>query len=160
MLKVKNISRLFVGLFCAFFLAQAQSFAAVPSDAQEVISANNLRELQLKKTKIIIYDARDKISYDQGHIQGAVLPLDTDYYRELALFQSGVIPKGPDADKALGVAMKKVPKNARIVTYCNANCGASKVLQLKLVNLGFTDVRVMAEGYQVWESKGYPVVKK
>ena len=161
MFKVNGIIRLFGGLLCVFLFTQGQCFATPAAvDPKEVISAVELRELQLKKTRFIIFDARDKKSYDVGHIKDAVLPLDEDYYRQQELFRNGIIPTGPDPDKVLGQAMKKIKKNAQIVTYCNANCGASKVLQLKLVNLGYANVRVMTEGYQVWEAKGYPVVKK
>ena len=70
-----------------------------------------------------------------------------------------MIPSAPDHDSALAVAMKDTPKDKAIVTYCNTDCQASVSLLLSLKALGFSRVRAMEEGFQVWEKKGYPVTR-
>lgn len=127
---------------------------------EELIQADTLKSLMDKKTKLVILDARSKKSYDEAHIQGALLPLTKDYYEKEELFRVGILPAAPDRDKDLAEAMKQYPKNSKIVTYCNDDCQASSVLLLQIKRLGFSDVHALDEGFQTWESKGYPVTRE
>lgn len=127
-------------------------------DTREIISIEELQALMNKKSNILIFDARGKTVYDQGHIEGATLPMPLVYYQEKQLLANGVIGKPFDVDTSLMDKMKDTPKDALIVTYCNSNCNASANLLRRLQRLGFTNVRSMEEGYQGWEKAGHPVV--
>ena len=100
----------------------------------EIISADELRQKQTSGTVFLLLDARGLPSYTQQHIEGALHGDSTP--------------------------MEDIPKDRPIVTYCNANCSVSASLLYKLKQKGFTDVRAMVEGIQIWEKKGYPVIKK
>lgn len=125
---------------------------------EEILTADQLKaELDLKD--LLILDARNLKSYENGHIQGAQMPRPVEYFQQEELFRQGLAKTAPDQDAALVEWTKDIPKDRPIVTYCNSNCHASAVLTLRLKQLGFTRVRSMEEGYQVWEEKGYPVIK-
>lgn len=127
--------------------------------AEDVISADELRQWQLRAADFTLFDARSRTDYDLNHIEGAVLPLPLSHYQALERFRAGVSPAPPDLDAALGKAMEAVPKDRSIVTYCSVDCGASRALRDQLKAMGFLDVRSMEEGIQTWEAKGFPVVK-
>ena len=156
----KMKERIFYGVFffviiCSFGTA-ANIFAEEPAAEnlslelrpQEIISMEELRELRNKKMDILIFDARSKEAYDQGHIQGAVLPLPMMYYQEKQLLAAGVISRPFDANQSLAEAMKEYPRGIPIVTYCNNNCKASAGLLRRLQKIGFTNIRSMEAGYQ------------
>ena len=136
------------------------------SEAQKHLSSNikeegsitpeALSSLLKEGNAIVIFDARTANEYRQQHIAGAVLPLDEDYYRRQALFQQKVIPQPPSQAQALARNQKKLPKDTRIVTYCNRKCALSKQLKKQLEGLGFTNVQWLAGGINDWQDKGYP----
>lgn len=124
----------------------------------ERIDADGLYRLRERLGgRLILYDARSRRSYEEGHIEGARLPLTDRFYQEQELFRLKVTQTPPDMDAALVSAVEGLDRTNPIVTYCDAECGASKVLLAKLKNLGFTDVRALEGGYQSWAEKGYPV---
>ena len=126
----------------------------------EILSSDKLKQMIDHGEKFVLFDARDKRSYDGLHIRGAALPRTDEYYRQEELFRTNTVPHPPDGDAALKAAMEKFTHDTPIVTYCNSNCHASAALALHLKALGFTNVRSMEEGVQAWEKKGYPVEKK
>lgn len=124
----------------------------------ERIDADGLYRLRERLGgRLILYDARSRRSYEEGHIEGARLPLTDRFYQEQELFRLKVTQTPPDMDAALVSAVEGLDRSSPIVTYCDAECGASKVLLAKLKNLGFTDVRALEGGYQSWAERGYPV---
>lgn len=140
--------------------------APAPSESQvstqglpveEVISAEDLRKMQLENRNFLLFDARSKKSYDLAHIKGAILPLPTEYYRQMDLYLAKIVMVSPDSDKALKEATASYAPDMEIVTYCNKNCGASAHLLIQLKRLGFTRVKAMVEGIDVWMDRGYPV---
>jgi periplasmic divalent cation tolerance protein len=132
--------------------------AAAPAFAGEAgISADELRQLQIRKVPLILFDARSKADYDQSHIEGAVLPIPESYYEEMKKFRAQLIQAPPDFDAALLRATTSIPRETRIVTYCNVHCSAAELLAKQLKSLGFENVSFMKEGIQAWAAKGYPV---
>lgn len=123
----------------------------------ELISVDELRDLQIKQTDFVLFDARARRSYQTAHIEGAVLPLTSAYYTQDELFRNKIIASAPDRAKALSEATQNYSKDTPIVTYCNRNCSASTVLLLDLKRLGFMNVRAMEDGMQAWEEKNYPM---
>ena len=126
---------------------------------EELITKEELRQMQVENSKFTLFDARGKSSYDSGHIIGAILALPNEYYIQKELLEQGLLKQPMDYHQTLAKAMERYPKNADIVTYCNANCKASASFLKQLQALGFTNVRAMEEGYQAWDDAGYPVVR-
>lgn len=124
---------------------------------EEKITPEELRALQLKRAGILLFDARDDRAYDAEHIEGAVLPLPKEYYRQRELFMARVVSESPNLGFALTESMKNYPRDKVIVTYCNHDCKASAFLLLQLQALGFKNVRAMEAGIGAWKEKGYPV---
>ena len=118
-----------------------------------------LRKKQIEKEKFVLLDARNKKSYKEAHIKGALLPRTNDYYKDEELFKRKIVGVAPDEDVALAEKMKEYPKDTQFYTYCNTGCQASAVLVIQLHRLGFKNARAMEDGFQVWEKKGYPVTR-
>lgn len=147
-------------LFAAAMGMPVAGFATGELDGlakDEIISVDELRQMQLRKEDFALFDARGRSSYNSAHIAGAVLPLSFDYYRQEELFRNQIISSPPDRSKVLAEAMKYYSKDQPIVTYCNRNCSASVVLLFELKRLGFKNVRALEGGTQAWEEKGYPL---
>lgn len=89
-----------------------------------------------------IVDARLPERYADGHIPGALsLPL-ADFDQDLAAFLAGV------------------PKDRRLITYCNGyGCPDSYDLAMRLLEAGYRDVLVFEGGFPVWQDAGLPVHK-
>ena len=146
---------------CMFGMSQATAVEkTLSSDLsnEEIISKEDLRQLQEKNAEFVLFDARGKLLYNKGHIRGALLPLPLVYYQEKELMAAGVISKPFDFEASLAEAMKSYSPDTRIVTYCNSNCKLSVNLLRQLQKMGFKNVRSMEEGYQAWEKVGYPVI--
>ncbi len=125
--------------------------------AENCISADQLRQKQLKAERVIVLDVRSQTSYRHSHIQGAALARVEDYYRQEMLFKRGATLTHPNADEALAENVKKYPKNALIVTYCDAGCQTSSAMVIQIKRFGFENVKVLEDGFQAWQEKGYPV---
>lgn len=124
---------------------------------EEKITADELYKEQTLKPALVVFDARDRSSFQNGHITGARPPVGEEFYKSYEMFRMNLLPEPPDLKLALKIAMTDVNRSTEIVTYCNVNCRASAVLLIDLKDLGFTNVRAMEQGFQVWEGKGYPV---
>lgn len=153
-------------LFC-FFLAAvltttwlyAEDLNFFNPTPEKSISCAELKALLDKKENLLVLDARSKHSFDGGHIVGALLPLTAQFLEEEELLKSGKRNQAPDIDASLREFTLKFEKNIPIVTYCNDHCRASSVLASKLRALGFENVRVLEEGFQTWQFKGYPATE-
>ncbi len=142
-------------------MAPVTVFAVADNDelaAEERISSQDLYRLMQMMPDTLVFDARSKHDYELLHIKGAALPLPLKFYNDSELFKEGLLPKSPDVEPYLAQSMKTTPKDALIVTYCNRDCKAAAKLLRMLKRLGFTNVRAMEEGVQVWRELGYPVV--
>ena len=137
---------------------KTQAPAAKLPNPSEVITPEELRDLQLKAVDFILWDARNKGNYEESHIQGATLPLPDAFYNQTELFAKGLSPNRPDPVVALQEAVRDIGREKQIVTYCSRNCPASHTLLVQLKTLGFINVRSMEVGIQAWQEKGYPVV--
>jgi cytochrome c oxidase cbb3-type subunit III len=80
-------------------------------------------------------DARAPSDYVAGHIAGAV---SVPFY---------------DAAKSASA----LPKDKWLVSYCGFPGAASGQLMDALLQVGFTKVTILDEGYGVWVERGYPV---
>lgn len=149
-------------LFFAFagaLPAQADSNARKGLPIELVISPEELRQKQLSGQQFLLLDARSPKHYRKGHIEGAILPLPAEYYDQQELFKNGQTSRPPDTVSALAQTMSRYPKSTPIVAYSMVNCQASAALVMNLKRLGFVNLKDMEEGIEVWEQKGYSVVK-
>jgi len=88
----------------------------------------------------VFVDARAPDRYMAGHIKGAVLLPARQRDDFLEEFIAQYDPATP------------------IVTYCSGReCDDSHELARFLAEMGYTDVRVMVDGYPGWEKEGYPI---
>jgi rhodanese-related sulfurtransferase len=96
-----------------------------------------------ERQAVLFIDARPQSQYAQGHIHGALnLPWQEadHYFMELA-------------DQLEGAAM--------IITYCDGEqCELSHELALFLKEMGFENVRVLVNGWSIWQQAGLPTDRK
>ena len=85
--------------------------------------------------RLLIADARAPTDYVVDHITGAV---SVPFY---------------DAEKYLD----RLPKDVTIVGYCGCPHAASGALAERLGKQGYARVKVLDEGYFVWQKRGYPL---
>ena len=123
------------------------------------VSPEELEASQRQGTPVRLFDARTKNEFDREHIAGAVLPYDEAYYRDLELYRQRVAPNPPDVRSSLERSTRGLLREEVIVTYCSRHCGLSRSLKMQLEKLGFTNVRWLDGGIDVWREKGYPVEK-
>lgn len=87
-------------------------------------------------------DARPLDEFTKGHIQGAIsLPWH-------------------EAEHQVMDVIVDMSNDTIIITYCDGDtCDLSRELALFLENLGFERVRVLVNGWTVWQEAGLPVEK-
>jgi rhodanese-related sulfurtransferase len=92
----------------------------------------------LMRGQVTLVDARDKTSYDAGHIPGAIsLPLNS-------------------LEQQLPRFFAQYPKNKPVVVYCESvHCSIAHEEAVELANqYGFQDVREMPGGVAEWRGAG------
>lgn len=87
----------------------------------------------------VFLDARSDEIFSQGHIAGAKnLPW-------------------VEFEARSGEILADIPKDAEIITYCDGeSCSLSKELALALLGNGYTRVRVLVNGWALWQQAGLP----
>ncbi|KJS00285.1 MAG: rhodanese [Desulfobulbaceae bacterium BRH_c16a] len=102
------------------------------------IHLDQAKQLFERKTAIFL-DTRPQSQYEDGHISGALsLPWQ-------------------DVTSAFTEIAGELEDNQTIVTYCDGeNCELSHDLAMFLKEMGFTDVRVLINGWTVWQDAGLP----
>ena len=87
----------------------------------------------------LFLDARSTLDFADGHIAGA---------RSLPWEQFEAL-----ADEVL----REVGPETIIITYCDGNsCNLSKELALALMDRGYVNVRVLVNGWTVWQERSLP----
>lgn len=89
----------------------------------------------------LFLDARDQDDYQQGHISGAInLPAHA-FMDSLSMLDN-------------------LPKQQVLITYCDGvDCNASIDLAADLKTMGFARVYFFFEGWQEWQTAGYPITE-
>lgn len=92
--------------------------------------------------KTLFVDARGVDVYKEGHVKGSIsLPVD-DFHSTGQSF------------------LEKYPASTAIIVYCSGReCEDSHTLAGYFKDLGYTNVRIMIDGYPGWEKGGYPIEK-
>ena len=97
-------------------------------------------EALFRENKAVFLDARGKDLFDEGHIKGAK---NLPWYEVDDYFQR-VVP-GMD-------------RETPVITYCDGeSCNLSHELALFLKNVGFSQVRVLVNGWTVWTENNLPI---
>lgn len=97
---------------------------------------------QLLDDRAVAIDARAEELYAEGHLPGALS-----------------LPVGR-ADALIDSVLRKVGKDAVIVTYCSGyGCPDSFDLGVRLLEAGWRDVRVFEGGFPAWRDAGLPVAE-
>ncbi|MBJ6750349.1 rhodanese-like domain-containing protein [Geomonas anaerohicana] len=140
---MKSITR-FVGSsvlsLLALFLLLATAMPAIAADAEfKTVSSEVLRDMLEEKRAFTLVDARTNDEYQVAHLVSAISIPDKEFEKNIAL-----LPKD---------------KGALIVLYCNGvKCGKSKKVAQKAKEAGYTNLVIYADGFPVWEEKGFPIV--
>ena len=94
------------------------------------------------KNKVIFIDARDPLSFEDGHITGAI----NIYPDEAALYSAKLRIK---ADQGF-----------IFITYCDGpQCPLSKETAHALLLRGIQNVKILVNGWILWLKAGYPIAK-
>jgi rhodanese-related sulfurtransferase len=101
-----------------------------------VPAATVAKAMDDKSADILIVDARPPADYEFGHIPGAI---NVPYF---------------EPEKHLA----QLPKDKWIVAYCECPHAEAEQVANYLEKQGYTQVRVMDEGYQGWKDIGRPTV--
>lgn len=96
----------------------------------------------IQSGNLVLIDARQEISYDQGHLPGAL---------SFPLY---------DFNKNLAALRQAVSSDLPVVVYCSGvSCQDSHKFAEKLVSLGLENVMVYSGGFQEWAEMGFEVEK-
>ena len=109
------------------------------------ITAEDLKEMIKGENPPVIVDTRDSVSYDYGHIPGAI----NIYYDPTA---------DPMTREMMLIAL---PMDRLVVIYCPCpNEEDSGIMVRELVQLGYEPgmVKALLGGNLVWEDRGYPLI--
>jgi rhodanese-related sulfurtransferase len=121
--------------FSSFNLIKQQQ-AQIPE-----ISIGEAFDLHLKK-KAVFVDARDPLSFAEGHIAGAI-----NIYPDEAVFYAYSLKTKLSADTL-------------VITYCDGpQCPLSKETAHTLLLRGIPSVKVLVNGWKLWLHAGYPTAK-
>ncbi len=111
---------------------------ASPSDDNLIVSMEEAQVLYFSEQAVFV-DARPDEAYEAGHIKGArSLPWEAfeDRFSE---------------------TMADVPIELPIIVYCDGEgCGLSKELTFGLLEKGYKDVRVLVNGWSLWQQANLP----
>ena len=118
------------------------SLAASQLQGLEEIPLGEARSLS-QAGKALFLDARDPVSFHEGHIKGALNcpPGEMESYLEgiRLLARAGLV----------------------IITYCDGvDCPLSTELARSLQQAGVAPVRVLVDGWSRWRKAGYPTEKR
>jgi rhodanese-related sulfurtransferase len=122
------------------FFAKVQTVEPVATSNMEMISLAKAKEL-FESHNALFVDARHEFDYHEGHIRGAV--------------NVGIKIFDTQLDR-----LNKISKGKLLIVYCDgAECNSSIELAVKLMDAGFTNVKIFFGGWQEWNSAKLPVEK-
>jgi rhodanese-related sulfurtransferase len=116
------------------------------------IAASRLRGLEeiplqeawssYQEDKALFLDARDPVSFYEGHIKGALN-----------------CPPG-EAESYLEEVMARAKSGLEVIAYCDGvDCPLSPELARNLQGLGVPSVKVLVDGWGRWVGAGFPIEK-
>ncbi|MFN2355607.1 MAG: rhodanese-like domain-containing protein [Desulfopila sp.] len=113
-----------------------------PEGDNLLISFDQAKQMFDRKGAVFV-DARPRSQYKDGHISGALS-----------------LPWQDAANTFIDVAARLEEKDT-LITYCDGeDCALSHDLAMFLKDMGYVDVRVLVNGWTVWQEAGLPVQKE
>lgn len=106
----------------------------------DYISAVDLNQRYKDSNTPMVFDVRSKASFAQSHIQFALH-----------------VPYGKTSEDDLS-QINGLRKDSEIVTYCGCPRHLSSLAAKHLTDLGYSNVKVLYDGFWVWRDSGYPTV--
>ncbi len=123
-------------------LLHAEESAVDLDNGGETISVKDAAMLFLSGRAVFL-DARSRFEYEDGHIQGA-LPVPAEEFDFIA-----------------GELTPKLQGKEVLITYCDGErCPLSHELAASLHTAGFDNVRVLVNGWTLWNRENLPVTAK
>lgn len=115
-----------------------------PSGDSLAISLADAEEMYYAHAAVFL-DARSPEDYDEGHIEGALnLPWEG--------------PPWEDLDTRIAEKLRDYSPETTFITYCDGEaCSMSKELAMAMLERGYTNVRVLVNGWTLWNNRGLPV---
>lgn len=103
-----------------------------------MISLDDAKKI-FQARQAVFLDARPRAEYDAGHIQGArSLPWDS-------------------FDEQVESVMSDIGEQTTLITYCDGpTCNLSHELAMALIDMGYPTVRVLVNGWTVWQNSRLP----
>jgi rhodanese-related sulfurtransferase len=122
------------------FFTRVQTIPSPSNSNMEMISLAKAKEL-FESENALFVDARHEFDFQQGHIRGAVNISLKDFDLHIA-------------------HVNKISKDRLLIVYCDgAECNSSIELSVKLMESGFTNVKIFFGGWQEWISAKLPIEK-
>jgi len=121
-------------------------------EAQLITPSGDSLAISLADAEVMYYahgaiflDARSAEDYDEGHIEGALnLPWEG--------------PPWEDLDPRIAEKLRDYSSETIFITYCDGEaCGMSKELAMVMLERGYTNVRVLVNGWTLWQDRQLPV---
>ncbi len=96
-----------------------------------------------EEKRAVFLDARPRAEYDAGHIRGArSLPWDS-------------------FDETVESVMSDIGEKTPVITYCDGpTCNLSHELATALTEMGYDQVRVLINGWTVWQNSRLPADRR
>lgn len=108
-----------------------------------MVTLARVKELMAASVPLQIIDAREPAEFAEGRIPGAIN-----------------IPPGEFFGKVPDIVHQRLSRDLPIVVYCGGgNCDASKLVAMRLKDLGFSQTYVFEEGFTGWTKAGEGVEK-
>ena len=128
-------------LFSPSLLAEQKPFAPEAIQGVKIVSAEEVVELILSQTDLVLIDSRKKTEFQNGHIEGAInLPNTKLTLRDF----NKILPN----------------KSTLVLFYCNGiRCLRSSDSIYKVKAWGYTNLIWFRGGWKEWMEKLLPVVK-
>jgi rhodanese-related sulfurtransferase len=110
-----------------------------PTGKRLDISLPEAKKLFLEQSVIFI-DARPQADYEKGHIKGALsLPWN-------------------EVDRNFMRVTEDISSDAPIISYCDGEtCELSHNLAIFLLDMGFSNVRILINGWALWKEEDLPM---
>jgi len=119
------------------FPVEAQN-RSTPEFIPDYISAKDLNTRFEQQSEPFIFDVRSSASFEKSHIQSALW-----------------VPYGNTEESDL-MKITSLGKDSEIVTYCGCPHHLSTLQAKYLKDLGYSNVKVLYDGFWVWKDSGFP----
>ena len=147
---MKKVLVVLLAMSLCLIAGQTMAAKVITPESLEGATVVDAEWVKQNEGKVMVFDARKKGEYVEGHIPGAIsVP-----YKEKS---EKTVNFDPSKDKW---DMSKYPsdKNASIVVYCNGvKCWKSYKSIVRLEKAGYTNLHWLRDGFPGWQEKGYTV---